>query len=149
MAFILIRLIAVAILVFPILTGVFAFATDAIFNFGQLKSLSFIYIVWGLSLFYFSWSFLLFTLIPYSFLYVLIPMKEWHFFYKFLLFYVLLAIMGLIVPEASVAGTYNVNNYPRVLVLYLPLTISICPLCNLFLNKKAHYHEAHDTDSDF
>ncbi|QCR21510.1 hypothetical protein [Pontibacter sp. SGAir0037] len=147
MAFILIRLIAVALIIFPLLSGVFVFATDAILSFSQLQSLSFIYIVWGFSLFYFSWSFLLFTLIPYSFMYVLIPMKELGFFYKFMLFYIMLVIMGLIVPEASVAGAFNVNPYPRALVLYFLLTISICPLCNLFLNKKAHFQEAHDIDS--
>jgi len=146
MAYILIRLIAVAILAFPVLAGISVAIIDLFYNTDYAIDISQVFIVSAFSLFYYSWSFFLFTLVPYSFLYILIPMKGWNWIYKFLLFCLLLLITGFIVPEASVMEAFNVNPYPRALYLYFLLTISLCSLCNSFLNKKAHFHEAHNTN---
>jgi hypothetical protein len=97
-------------------------------NFG-----SHFYLGWGYTLFGFTWSFLIMVLVPYSLLYLNSPLKGLPALVKYGGFYALMVVMGLLFPDASLPDLFVSSPYPRVLVLYLFLTLTICPWCNLFL----------------
>ncbi|RIJ33448.1 hypothetical protein [Pontibacter oryzae] len=85
-----------------------------------------------MTLFYFGWSFFLFVLLPYSLAYRYTRVNNWPVFFQLLLFYMLLLLMGILLPYASIIDLYNtVDPYPRVLVLYLLLTLTLGPLVNI------------------
>lgn len=128
-------LIADWLIVFPVLTGLFTAAIQQIFQSSSTSYYRNAKIIWGGTLFYGTWSFFLFVLIPYTLLYVYTSLNQKNTFLKLLLFYVLLTLMGFVVPEGSVIDFFGYSPYPRVWFLYFFLTITLCPLCNIALNR--------------
>ncbi len=131
------RMVAIVIIIVPLLTGVFVTINERIFNPEGFKVMGnkAIYFGWGYTFFYFTWSFFLVVLLPYSWLYVNKQLKEKNFLIKLLLFFALLSLMGLLLPDASIIDFYSSAQYPRILFDNFLLTVTICPLCNLALNR--------------
>ncbi|QCR23250.1 hypothetical protein [Pontibacter sp. SGAir0037] len=134
-SYLIVRLFAITILVIPLISGISAALTNAIFKPNKGFEIGFAYITWAWSLFAYTWTFLLFVLIPYSLFYIYTSLEGKGIFLKLLLFYALMALAGVIAPELTVGGAFNVNLYPRAFVLYLLLAITICPLVNIPLNR--------------
>lgn len=130
-------LAAVWLVLFPIITGVIIAALASVFKPADNPNLDFnyAYIVWGYTLFYGTWSFLLFALLPYTLLYVYTSLNQKNIFLKLLILYVLLTLMGFVAQDGSVIDFFGSSPYPRVWILYFLLTIMLCPLCNIALNR--------------
>ncbi|QCR23249.1 hypothetical protein C1N53_13470 [Pontibacter sp. SGAir0037] len=132
--YLMVRLIAIVLLVVPVCAGISITITDYIFSIKSTSSfkLTDFYLGWGYTFIYGTWSFFLFVLLPYSLIYVYTQVGQIYIYVRLLLFYVLLMMMGTILPHVSVIG---LAPYPKSLMLSLLLTITICPLVNIPLNK--------------
>ncbi|WP_181304176.1 hypothetical protein [Rufibacter sp. XAAS-G3-1] len=138
------RFIAILILVFPVCTGVFVVISLEIFDASDQYSNNFShgFYLWGMTFFYGTWSFLLFVMLPYLLVYIYTSLNKLNVFFKlftFLMllftFLMLLNLMGIVVPEGSVIDFLGSTPYPRVWILYFLLTITLCPLCNIALDR--------------
>ncbi|QCR23251.1 hypothetical protein [Pontibacter sp. SGAir0037] len=130
-----VKLLGIMLLIFPLFTGILTAAIESVFDNSSTSYYKNAKIVWGGTLFYGTWSFLLFILLPYSLVYIYSSLSRRNIFLKFLAFFVLLTLMGFVVPEGSVIDFFGSSPYPRVLILYFFLTITLCPLCNIALDR--------------
>ncbi|MET3542950.1 hypothetical protein ABID22_003687 [Pontibacter aydingkolensis] len=130
-----VRLIAISIMVTPPLTSLFAAIINAVFNPQYGFEIGFAFITMGWTLLVYTWAFLFCVLLPYSLICVYTSLHNKNVFLKLCLFYLLIALSGIIAPELTVTGAFNVDVYPRALGLYFLLTITICPLVNIPLDK--------------
>lgn len=121
-------------LIFPLIAGTSGEIVKSLFSNDIELNLKMISLNIRISLLYFTWSFLLFVLIPYSFIYLKTTISSKSLIIKLLLFFILLVIGGVFAPELTVVEILNVDIYPRAFILYLLLTITLCPLCNMALN---------------
>ncbi|QCR23247.1 hypothetical protein C1N53_13460 [Pontibacter sp. SGAir0037] len=130
-------LVAVWLIVFPIIAGIIVAVLQIPYRpaYNQSIDFNYVYIIWGTILFYATWSFLLFLLLPYSLTYIYTSLRLKNIIWQFIYFFGLLVVMGFIVPYGSVIGMFLSDAYPRALVLYFFLTIMLCPLCNIALNR--------------
>ncbi len=137
LAYAIVRLLAITLVIVPICTGLFWALIAKLTPPSQVTSFgSYWYLGWGYTLFAFTWSYLVFVLIPYSLLYVNTKLNSGSILIKFVVFYALMLVMGVLLPYASVIGLFTSSHrYPNIFILYLLLTLTICPLCNYFLNK--------------
>lgn len=92
-------------------------------------------LAWAWTLVLFSWTLLIFVIVPYAALWVYTSFKRSPFLLKLLVFYILLLLMGLLLPEASIRESFNRGDHSRIYVLYLLMAITLCPLCNLLLKR--------------
>ncbi|WP_210466261.1 hypothetical protein [Rufibacter roseolus] len=128
-------LAVITLVIFPYLTGLVvtllnkpdAFAGKPTFDFTYFE------IVRGTTLFYGTWSFLLFVQVPYSLFCTTRRFKRKSILVKFALFYALLVLMGLLVPDGSVIDFFMDDKYPKAWFLYFALAIVLCPLVNFAL----------------
>lgn len=127
-------LLGIVLIILPILTGSYAAINKAIHD-SESFDWSYAYIVWGYTLFYFAWVFLLLVLIPYSIIYIYVSLDKKGSILKFLVFYGLLVLMGFIAEDASVIESLGPDPYPEAWAMYLFLTLTICPACNAVLNR--------------
>lgn len=127
--------IAVCLFVIPVLNAGLTTATILAFEPASYESLRFSFtgLVWAWTLVLFGWTLLAFVVVPYSVLWVYTSFRKSPFLLKLLVFYVLLALMGLLLPEASIRESLNRGDHSRIYVLYLLMAITLCPLCNLIL----------------
>jgi len=98
----------VLLIVFPNLTGVvvtFLKKTDEI---KQKQGFDFEYfdIVRGTTLFYGTWSFLFFVLLPYGLLYTIRLLEGKSILLKLSGFYLLMVLMGVVVPDGSIVDFF-------------------------------------------
>lgn len=140
LGYLIVRLIAITIIVTPVLSGMFAPLVDKLFYPEHEWDFGLSFIVWGWSLLCYAWFMLLMVLIPYCIFYSYFSDKS--LWLKLLVFYALMVLSGVIAPELTVMEAYNVNVYPRAFVLYLLLTVTLCPLLNIPLNKMANKRQA-------
>lgn len=128
--------ILLCILVIPVvnagLTSVvsFMFSWDKYdLRFGYAKG------AWGWTLLVYSWTMFALVVIPYSLANVYTILKKQHIIIKCLVFYLLLVLMGLIFPEASIREAFTRGDLNRIWVLYFFTTLILCPLSNYVLLK--------------
>lgn len=127
--------IALCLLALPVLNTVLTTTTILLFEPASYESLrfNFISLVWAWTLVLFGWTLLTFVVVPYSALWVYTSLRKRPFLIKLLVFYILLVLMGLLLPEASIRESFNRGDHSRIYVLYFLMAIILCPLCNLLL----------------
>jgi hypothetical protein len=127
--------IALCLLVLPVLNTVLTTTTILLFEPASYDSLrfNFISLVWAWTLVLFGWTLLTFVVVPYSALWVYTSLRSSPFLLKLLVFYILLVLMGLLLPEASIRESFNRGDHNRIYLLYFFMAITLCPLCNLIL----------------
>lgn len=132
--YLMVRLVAITVLVLPMCAGISIPITDYIFSSMDRSSFKLVdlFLGWGYTFIYGTWSFFLCVLIPYSLVVMYTQIGKKNTFVWFSLFYLLLTLMGIIFPNASVTGFAG---FPKLLVLAFFLTITICPLVNIALKK--------------
>jgi hypothetical protein len=138
------RLLAITIIIVPLCAGFFIalvieLCTPQVVNsFGD-----YFYLAWGFSLFGYAWTYLLWVLLPYSIIYIKTRLRFFPVVFKYILFYLLMVIMGIIAPEVSFIDLFEESLYPgvlmsphpRALFLYFLMSITLGPLMNFLLNK--------------
>ena len=86
--------------------------------------------------FFFSWSFIFLVMVPYIMCYKFSSLNELGFFYKFLFFFLLMSIAGLLlVPSAFVTNFFLIGKYPQKILLIFLLSLIMCPIINYVLEK--------------
>jgi len=128
------RVSLLLIFVIPILNTLAAIVTNLLFDLDNHLAIY----VWAFSFIWYSWTMLIFVLVPYSLLYIYAGKIREYLIVQFILFHALLALSGFLINDASIIGIYTINQYPRIWLLYFLLTITICPLCNFLLKKMFH-----------
>lgn len=127
--------VLVSILIIPVLNAVFTSAITIAFDYespGKFDN-RLTMIDWGWTLLVYSWTLFAFAIMPYAYTYVYHGLNKKNFLLQLLVFYALLVLMGLLLPEASIRESFNRGDHSRIYVLYFLTALTVCPLCNLIL----------------
>lgn len=85
--------------------------------------------------FFLSWFFIFLVLLPYTIFYLRSGLRNYHFIFKCLIFFLFIIGAGLlIVSWGFITEFLLVHNYPQKILLLLVVSGTLCPMINYVLN---------------